>query len=168
MLVPTFNHDWYERDNIYENLIHLAEFPKLNFLIKKHSIQTKCKKMTVFCARMVKTWFLIYYSQDKSKSTPSPITRTPAHSNQFFLLGVRVSGVLLYYLLLRRFLMKLHCGVHSVTTLLTISIFAIPSFDQTENAQNHTQIFKMKIRFSFVLIQRQINLSCVRMRVLMK
>ena len=61
MSAPTFNHDWYERDNTSENIIHLAEFPKVDAPIKMHLIPTNCKKMTVDCARMVKTWFLINY-----------------------------------------------------------------------------------------------------------
>ena len=37
--------------------------------------------------------------------------------------------VLLYYLTLCRFLMKLHCGVQSVTTLLIIGILAFLLFE---------------------------------------
>ena len=104
MSVSTFNHDWYKCGNICGNIIQSAEFPKLNFLIKKRLILTKCKYMTVDCARMRKTLFLINYQHDKSKSTPSPTTRTPANFNQFvFPCGVWVSRVLLYYLPLCRF-----------------------------------------------------------------
>lgn len=78
------------------------------------------------------------------------VIRIPAKSKQFlFPLGVLVGGVLLYYLSRGKILMKLHCGVHSVTTLLTICILAFLLFDQTENAQNQTQIFKIKFRFFF-------------------